>query len=72
MLVHLATDNASLERVRAEFRTNTGANENLTYDEMAKESVTMENCSELDYLTNVLYEALRYNPPAPGCTPYHY
>ena len=32
----------------------------------------MENCSDLSYLSNVIYEALRYNPPAPGCTPYHY
>ena len=32
----------------------------------------MENITELSYLSNVIYEALRYNPPAPGCTPYHF
>jgi len=32
----------------------------------------MDDCNELDYLGQVIQEALRYNPPAPNCSPYHF
>jgi cytochrome P450 len=72
VLVHFATNKASLERVRAEFYSNTGVSKDLSYEEMARESITMENCGDLSYLTNVIYEALRVNSPAPTSSHLHF
>ena len=36
VLVHFATNKASLDRVRAEFYSNNGASKDLSYEEMAR------------------------------------
>ena len=39
---------------------------------MLKNEISMEKCSELTYLGYVIQEALRWNPPAPASSHYHF
>ena len=43
-----------------------------TVPEMLKDALTLENCQELTYLSYVIQEALRINPPAPSSSHYHF
>lgn len=58
VLSHFATDLESLERVRKELRETLGERDLLGLDH--------DDCQSLSYLGNVIYEALRYNPPVAG------
>lgn len=70
MLSHFATNKKSLERVRAEYDSVVSSSEGTGSED--RRDPTLEECNELTYLGYVIQEALRVNPPAPLCTPYHF
>ena len=63
VLVHFATNKANLDRVRTEFDQVSETENTLDSETLVRESVTIDNCSDLTYLGNVINEALRMNPP---------
>ena len=69
MLSHFATNKDSLQRVRAEYDSVVPSQD---ADSEVRRDPTLEECNELTYLGYVIQEALRVNPPAPLCTPYHF
>ena len=68
VLSHFATNPESLARVRAEFDSEIESSRGLAFDSadyvtMLRQDPTLEACSDLTYLSYVIQEALRYNPP---------
>ena len=57
-----------MARVRAEFDHMLGEGGLSDIDNVFKNSLTIDSCSELDFLGHVIQEALRTNPIAPVCT----
>ena len=67
---HFATNLESLSEVRAEFKECIGSQNQRSdkHESLAaylKETVTLSDCQELDYLNMVINEALRVSPPVP-------
>lgn len=68
ILAHYITDPESLSRTRAEFKKV--CEDNGETRETLSENVTFDLCSDLEYLGNVILEALRLYPVATGTSPY--
>ena len=71
VLSHFATDKESLERLRAEFEQNIDT-KGKTFAEVVKDNINIESLNDLSYLSNVIYEALRFNPPAANTSHLHF
>ena len=76
VISYFATNPESLSRVRAEFDSVIDrASTNLTVDEHEKilrSELTMDQFQEFTYLSYVIQEALRFNPPLSVSTGLHF
>ncbi len=64
MLAHFATDPKSLKRVRNELTKVLEDKELL--------DLSHDDCQNLSYLSCVIQESLRYNPPGPATTEFSF
>ena len=62
------TDPESLARVRTEVETAFKSSD-LSYDEFITKDLSLDFFSDLNYLSQVIQEALRLSPVAPISTP---
>ena len=61
ILSHFALDHGSVKRVREEYDSVIGSAGIQSFN-----SLTFESAQDLTYMSQVINEALRYNPPAPS------
>ena len=68
-LAHLMTEPTSMSRVRQEFAHLFGSDGLEDIEQVFKSKLTIDSCSDLNFLGYVIQEALRLNPIAPFTSP---
>ena len=70
ILAHLATNAASLARVRKEFKQLVDSSLNLQDNAQLEKALSMDVCEDLTYLGYIIQESMRVSPSVPNSSPY--